>query len=70
MEALRRWANAIRINGIDSEVMTPSEIGKLVPLLISTRAFRCMVDSFSAGAAFPVTMPLPGAMPARRTRSA
>ena len=33
MEALRRWANAIRINGIDSEVMTPAEIGRLVPLI-------------------------------------
>ena len=33
MEALRRWTNAIRINGIDSDVLTPAEIGKLVPLL-------------------------------------
>ena len=33
MEGLRRWANAIRINGIDSEVMTSAEIGRLVPLI-------------------------------------
>jgi sarcosine oxidase subunit beta len=33
LESLRRWANAIRVNRIDSEVMTPEEIGKLVPLL-------------------------------------
>lgn len=33
LEALRRWANAIQVNGIDSEVMTPAEIKRLVPLL-------------------------------------
>ena len=33
LESLRRWANAIRINGIDSELMTPEEIKKLVPLI-------------------------------------
>ena len=33
LETVRRWANAIRINGIDSELMTPGQIGKLVPLL-------------------------------------
>lgn len=33
LESLRRWANAIRIHGIDSEVLTPAEIRKLVPLL-------------------------------------
>jgi sarcosine oxidase, subunit beta len=33
LESLRRWANAIRINDIDSEIMTPNEIAKFVPLL-------------------------------------
>ena len=33
LESLRRWANAIQVNGIDSELMTPEEIKKLVPLL-------------------------------------
>ena len=33
LESLRRWANAIRINGIDSEVLAPEEIKKLVPLI-------------------------------------
>jgi sarcosine oxidase subunit beta len=33
MESLRRWANAIRINGIDSELMTAGDIKKLVPLI-------------------------------------
>jgi sarcosine oxidase subunit beta len=33
MELVRRWDNAIRINGIDSELLTPTEIKKLVPLV-------------------------------------
>jgi len=33
LESLRLRANAIRINGVDSEVMTPAEIKKLVPLI-------------------------------------
>lgn len=33
LESLRRWANAIRIHGLDSEVLTPAEVRKLVPLL-------------------------------------
>ena len=33
LESLRRWANAIRVNGIDSELMTPAQIKKLAPLI-------------------------------------
>lgn len=33
LEGLRRWANAIRINGIDSELLTPAQIKKIVPLI-------------------------------------
>jgi len=33
IETLRRWANAIQVNGIDSELMTPADISRLVPLL-------------------------------------
>lgn len=33
LESQRRWANAIRLNGIDSELMTPAQIKKLVPLI-------------------------------------
>ena len=33
LESLRRWANAILVNRIDSELMTPAEIKRLVPLL-------------------------------------
>ena len=33
LEINRRWANAIRMNGVDSEMLTPAEIKKLAPLL-------------------------------------
>ncbi len=33
MEGIRRWANAIKINDIDAEVLTPEEVKKLVPLI-------------------------------------
>ena len=33
MEMLRRWCNAIRMNGIDSEMLTPKEIQRLAPPL-------------------------------------
>jgi len=33
LEGIRRWANAIKINDIDSEVLTPYEVKKLMPLI-------------------------------------
>ena len=33
LEGLRRWANAIQVNGIDSQVLSPEEIQRRVPLL-------------------------------------
>lgn len=33
LEINRRWANAIRMNGVDSEILTPAQIRKLVPLI-------------------------------------
>ncbi len=33
LEGIRRWANAIQINDIDSEVLTPGEVKKLMPLI-------------------------------------
>ena len=33
LEGIRRWANAIKINDIDAEVLTPIEVKKLVPLV-------------------------------------
>src|ERR1700722_11864784 len=33
LELNRRWANAIRMNGVDSQILTPAEIQKLVPIL-------------------------------------
>jgi sarcosine oxidase, subunit beta len=33
LEINRRWANAIRMNGVDSDILTPAEIKRLVPRL-------------------------------------
>lgn len=33
LESLRRWANAIQVNGIDSEIVTPAEVKRLAPLI-------------------------------------
>jgi sarcosine oxidase subunit beta len=33
LEIVRRWANAIRMNGVDAEVLNAAEIRKLVPIL-------------------------------------
>jgi sarcosine oxidase subunit beta len=33
LEMIRRWANAIRMNGVDSEMLTPAQVKKRVPLL-------------------------------------
>ncbi len=42
LESLRRWANAIRINGIDSELLTPPQIKNLVPLINLNARFPVM----------------------------
>jgi sarcosine oxidase subunit beta len=33
MEMLRRWTNAIQINGVDSELLTPGDIKEVEPLI-------------------------------------
>ena len=33
LEIIRRWANAIRMNGVDAEILSEEEIRKLVPIL-------------------------------------
>jgi len=33
MDGIRRWANAIRINDVDADILTPQEVKKLVPLI-------------------------------------
>ena len=33
LEMLRRWANAIRVNGVDSEMLTPHDLARSMPLL-------------------------------------
>src|SRR5712672_680948 len=35
LEIIRRWANAIRMNGVDAEMLGEAEIRRLVPLLTS-----------------------------------
>jgi sarcosine oxidase, subunit beta len=39
LEIIRRWANAIRMNGVDAEVLTEAEVRKLVPILNSRPRF-------------------------------
>ena len=57
MEMLRRWTNAIQLNGIDSEILTPQQIKEMEPLIdingrfpvaggiypAARRAFRAMM---------------------------
>jgi sarcosine oxidase subunit beta len=33
LEINRRWANAVRMNGVDAEVLTPAQIKKLLPII-------------------------------------
>ena len=33
LDGMRRWANAININGVDAEVLTPADVKKIVPLI-------------------------------------
>lgn len=33
LEINRRWANAIRMNGVDSDLLTPTQIKKLIPII-------------------------------------
>ena len=33
LDGIRRWANAIKINDVDAEVLSPAEVKKLVPLI-------------------------------------
>jgi sarcosine oxidase subunit beta len=39
LEIIRRWANAIRMNGVDAEVLSEAEIRKLVPILNTQSRF-------------------------------
>jgi len=33
LDGMRRWANAININGVDADVLTPADVKKIVPLI-------------------------------------
>jgi sarcosine oxidase subunit beta len=39
LEIIRRWANAIRMNGVDAEVLSEAEIRRLVPILNARSRF-------------------------------
>jgi sarcosine oxidase subunit beta len=39
VEIMRRWANAIRMNGVDAEILNEAEIRKLVPMLNAKSRF-------------------------------
>ena len=39
LEIIRRWANAIRMNGVDAEVLSEAEIRRLVPILNTQSRF-------------------------------
>ena len=70
LEMQRRWCNAIRMNGVDSDMLSPAEIRRLVPPLNFTVTIRSSAASFSAAQAFAGTMRWCGAMPVQRAPSA
>jgi sarcosine oxidase subunit beta len=39
LEIIRRWANAIRMNGVDAEILSEAQIRKLVPILNTQSRF-------------------------------
>jgi sarcosine oxidase subunit beta len=39
LEIIRRWSNAIQMNGVDAEILSESEIRKLVPILNTRSRF-------------------------------
>ncbi len=67
LEMMRRWANAIQINGVDSELMTPADIKKLEPLINLDSRFPVYGGLFNAVPGFRDTMLLPGALHAPPT---
>jgi sarcosine oxidase subunit beta len=56
MEMQRRWCNAIRMSGIDSEMLSPDEIQTLVPILSLQGAIRFLAALSSVGPGFAGTM--------------
>lgn len=39
LEMIRRWVNAVRMNGVDSDILTPSQIKKIAPAINLTSRF-------------------------------
>ena len=66
MREMTRRVEAIRLNGIDSEVMNPEQIKRLVPIIVTDRqicAIRSWAGLSSAGVAPRAMTRSPGAMP-------
>ena len=66
MDAYARRGNAMRLNGIDAELLGREQVLKLVPLLDGggPRAFRSRAGSGKGAAAPPATTRSPGDLPA------
>ncbi len=72
LRELERRVNAIRLNGVDSEILTVPEIKRMVPILNTRRtpAIRCWARRCSGAAASPATTRRRGVWRGRRTRAA
>ena len=70
LEIIRRWANAIRMNGVDAEILSEEEIRKLVPILNPRLAFRLWAASSNAEREFPDTTVWCGALHGARAPTA
>ena len=68
LKEMSRRVHAIRLNGIDSEILSPQEIKTFVPIMNIDQSIRypVMGDFCKNAAAQPVMMRLPGAMPAQQ----
>ena len=69
LEIHRRWANAIRMNDVDSEILSPAQIKNSFPSSIFRRACRSSGASSSVALASPGMTPSCGAMRGRRVTS-
>jgi sarcosine oxidase, subunit beta len=69
LEIIRRWANAILMNGVDAEILSESEIRKLVPIL-NTRPRFPILGGLIQRRAFPDTTRWCGVLHAARVPTA
>lgn len=65
LEIIRRWANAIRMNGVDAEILSEGEIRKLVPILNPRPRFPILGGLSTPGGHFPTRRRGVGVCPGR-----